>query len=403
LILNDILQVIESQKNSFVRKESGLIRESLQTLPDLTSHAVIISGVRRCGKSTLVYQLLKSRYPRALYLSFEDPRFYEFQLKDFIKLDSYIRDQQIRVLAFDEIQGIDQWERYVRQKVDEKYQVIITGSNASLLSRELGTKLTGRHISKELFPFSFHEFCKYFDYDPSNLALLKYLEIGGFPEYVIGEKQEVLTQLFNDILIRDIAARHGIRDIKGLQRLALYLITNIGKLVSASKLKTIINVGATSTVIEYISYLEDSYLLFFVPKFSYSLKVQSINPRKVYAVDTGLINANSLSFTDDNGRKLENMVYLHLRRLYSDIYYFSEKGECDFIVSDRGKIIKCVQVCYDLNIDNLDRELNGLFEALEFFKLKEGTIVTINQEDKFEKKAMIISAVPAHKYLGEGT
>src|SRR6185369_12340643 len=153
-----ISQILTSQKENLLLKESGLKREALQTLPDLSSYAMIVSGIRRCGKSTLLFQLLKERYPDALYLNFEDPRLYEFEINDFVKLDEVIRETGSKVLLFDEIQIIIQWERYVRQKLDEGFKLVITGSNASLLSRELGTKLTGRHITKELFPFSFREF-----------------------------------------------------------------------------------------------------------------------------------------------------------------------------------------------------------------------------------------------------
>lgn len=398
MILDNIIEVIESQKVNLNHITRGMLRMELDKLPDMETHALILTGVRRCGKSTLVSQFLKERHVNFLYLNFEDPRLYEFELKDFTKLDEYIQESKIRVLAFDEIQVIDQWERYIRQKVDQRFRVILTGSNASMLSRELGTKLTGRQISRELFPFSFEEFCQFRKEEKSKISASTYLETGGFPEYVVSGNQEILTQLFNDILVRDIAARHGIRDIRSLQRLALYLITNISKPVSASNLKSLINLGATSTILEHMSYLEDAYLLFFIPKFSYSLRAQAINPRKVYAVDTGLVHVNSLSFNDDHGRKLENMVFLHLRRSYHDISYFSEKGECDFVVSEKGKVSKCIQVCYHLNPDNQDRELNGLFEALEFFSMDTGWIITLDQKDKFERNGKTILAVPVYEW-----
>src|SRR5579859_1633116 len=144
-----INQILMSQKENLLLKDSGLRREALHTLPDLSSYAMIVSGIRRCGKSTLLFQLLKERYPDALYLNFEDPRLYEFEINDFSRLDQVIGDTGSKVLLFDEIQIIPQWERYVRQKLDEGFKLVITGSNASLLSRELGTKLTGRHITKE--------------------------------------------------------------------------------------------------------------------------------------------------------------------------------------------------------------------------------------------------------------
>jgi len=367
-------------------------------LPDLSSHALIVSGIRRCGKSTLLFQLLKGRYPEALYLNFEDPRLYDFEQNDFTRLDEVIKGFNTKVLLFDEIQIIKEWERYVRQKLDEGYKLVITGSNASLLSRELGTKLTGRHITRELFPFSYQEFILFNQSTPSEESLLQYMKTGGFPEYVKQGTDEILNQLFDDILVRDIAVRYGVRDIKTLQRLALYLISNVGKLITANKLKALFEISA-STVQEYLSHLEYAWLLHFVPIFSFSPKKQLVNPRKVYAIDTGLVNVNSGAFTEDSGRKFENLVFLHLRRNYKEIYYFSEKGECDFIVCEKGKVREVIQACFQLTPDNLERELNGLLEALRFFKLKEGVLITANQKDRFEKEGMVVNAIPYHEYI----
>ncbi|WP_316843799.1 ATP-binding protein [Pedobacter psychrodurus] len=400
MILQSILnQIIHAQSLNIANKDIGLKRDTLPLLPNLAAHALIVSGIRRCGKSTLLFQLLNSKYPDALYLNFEDPRLYEFENNDFLRLDNLIREQNLSVLMFDEIQIIPEWERYVRRKLDEGYKTVVTGSNASLLSRELGTKLTGRHITKELFPFSYHEFISYQKIEPSSESLISYLEIGGFPEYIKERTDDILNHLFEDILIRDIAVRYNIKDVRTLQRLAQYLISNVGKPVSGNKLKNIFEVGATSTVLEYLSHMEYSYLLHFVPKFSYSLKKQIANPRKVYAIDTGLINVNSGSFTEDNGRKFENLIFLHLRRTYKEIYYFSEKGECDFIIFKNGVFHQAIQVCYELNPDNLDREINGMIEALELFKIKEGILVTTSQKDQFEKNGKIIHVIPAHEYL----
>jgi len=396
---NVLSQIIKAQSQNIANKDKGLRRDALQLLPNLASHALIVSGIRRCGKSTLLFQLLNSKYTGALYLNFEDPRLYEFEINDFSRLDELIKEQNFSVLMFDEIQIIPEWERYVRQKLDEGFKIVVTGSNASLLSRELGTKLTGRHITKELFPFSYHEFISHQKLSPSTESLISYLTMGGFPEYIKEKNDDILNHLFEDILIRDIAVRYSIKDVRTLQRLAQYLISNVGKPVSGNNLKNMFGMGATSTALEYLSHMEYSYLLHFVPKFSYSLKKQIANPKKVYAIDTGLVNVNSGSFTEDNGRKFENLIFLHLRRTYREIYYFSEKGECDFITFKNGAFHQAIQVCYDLNPDNLERELNGMIEALEFFDIEQGTLVTMSQKDQFEKKGKIINVIPAHEYL----
>jgi len=394
-----LTQVIAAQRDNLLAKGLGLKREAMATLPDISAYALIVSGVRRCGKSTLLFQLLQQRYPQALYLNFEDPRLYGFDIKDFARLDEIIRQAGAGVLLFDEIQIIPEWERYIRQKLDENIKIVITGSNASLLSSELGTKLTGRHITKELFPFSYREFITFTQQKASSDSVSEYLQTGGFPEYVKQHVDDILNYVLEDILIRDIAVRHGIRDVNSLQRLTLYLISNIGKLVTANRLKSLIGVGSTNTITEYLSYLEDSYLVHFIPKFDYSHRKQLVNPKKVYAIDTGLVKVNSASFTDDSGRLLENMVYLHLRRRYKDIFYFSAKGECDFVVSDKGNIHTAIQVCYHLNADNLDRELNGMIEALAYFKLDEGLLITHTQRDLFEKDGKKIVVLPAHEYF----
>lgn len=394
-------EVAEAQLSNLLNSDAGLRRYQLDKLPDQTSHALIISGIRRCGKSTLLHQLIKEKYQQAFYLNFEDPRLYGLEMNDFKRLDEVITDQNCKVLFFDEIQVAEGWERYVRQKLDEGFQLVITGSNASLLSNELGTKLTGRHITKELFPFSWKEFCEFKSLEPTATSLNMYMEIGGFPEYVKSENDDILLQLFEDILLRDIVVRYGVRDIKTLQRLALYLVSNVGNLVTGNKLRTLFDIGATNTVMEYFSYLEQTWLLHFIPKFSYSVRKQSINPRKVFATDTGLVSVNSKSFSSDHGRLLENLVFLHLRRSHKDICYFSEKGECDFVVFEQGKIESVVQVCYELTSDNLDRELNGLYEALDFFDKDEGFIVTQCQNDEFKKDKKTAKVIPCHQFFNE--
>jgi len=394
-----ILQVVTAQQANMKSKGLGQKRDAISYLPDLTSYALIVSGVRRCGKSTLLFQLLDDRYPDGLYLNFEDPRLFGFDLKDFVRLDKVIEQNGTNVLLFDEIQIIPDWERYVRQKLDESFKVIITGSNANLLSKELGTKLTGRHITKELFPFSYREFlvCKQWDEGESHIR--DYITTGGFPEYIKQGYEDILHFILEDILIRDIAVRYGLKDIHKLQQLALYLLSNVGKPISANRLKSIIEVGSTNTITEYLSYLEDSYLIQLIQKFDYSPRKQLINPRKIYAIDTGLTVVNSTSYSADKGRLLENMVYNHLRRKYKRINYFLDKGECDFVIFDRDKVVQVVQVCYLLNQDNMEREINGLMEAMNFFKLTTGIIVTFGQTEEFEQDNKIIHVMSAHDFL----
>ncbi len=397
--LEYLKEVMEQQLKAVSAKEKGLERDELSMLPDIKSHALIVSGIRRCGKSTLLFQLLGDRHAGAMYLNFDDPRLYNFDLGDFDRLDRMIRESGKEVLMFDEIQIIPGWERYVRQKLDENFQVIVTGSNASLLSKELGTSLTGRHITMELFPFSFNEFCRFRGLAKSAGMLANYLKEGGFPEYLKTGLDDVLTFLLDDILVRDIAVRYGIKDVRSLQRLTLFLINNIGNRVTGNKLKDIFGIASTTTILEYFSHLEQSYLLSFVPMFDYSIKKQNINPKKVYAIDTGLVEVNTPGFKKDDGHKLENLIYIALRRRSREVFYYNGKGECDFVILNRGVITEAVQVCYTLTNDNMDRELAGLFEAMRAFNLTEGTIVTLNQSDLFEKEGLVAHVVPAHEFV----
>jgi predicted AAA+ superfamily ATPase len=399
LLKSEIARISELQSEIIRTGDKGLKRESGASLPVLSKHALIITGIRRCGKSTLLLQFISEKYPEAFFLNLDDNRLYGFENSDFSRLDEVIAETGKRVLIFDELQEVEGWERYVRQKLDENYQVVITGSNASLLSKELGTKLTGRYISKELFPFSFSEFMRFESLQPDERTIMEYMRTGGFPEYLKSKKPEILSHLFDDIIIRDIVVRYGIRDIKSLQRLALYLVSNSGKPVTGSKLKQAIGISATSTILEYFSHLESAYLFHFVPRFSYSSKVQMINPRKVYVADPGLITINSASFSDDRGRKLENVVYNFLRSIYKEIYYFLDKNECDFIVVKRADKPLAIQVCFTLDKDNLERELGGLYEAMRSLGIKEGFIVTLNQKDEFAANDLTAHVVPSYEYL----
>lgn len=278
--------------------------------------------------------------------------------------------------------------------------MVITGSNASLLSKELGTKLTGRHITKELFPFSFLEFCSFYNIPSDHNAFEQYTTKGGFPEYLKTLNNDILSALIDDILYRDIAVRHNIRDVKSLKRLLLFLGANIGNLISATKLTQSIGIKSSATVLDYFSHFEQAYLVQFMPKFAWSYKVQIVNPRKVYFIDTGLLAAITPSFSKDEGRKLENIVFWELRRKNYDLFYYNENGkECDFVVCSKNQVYELIQVCYELNYDNMTREIEGLIDAMRFFGINTGTIVTLKQEDKINDGQNLIKVFPVSNFL----
>ena len=389
----EIALVINSQRETFLKQDTGFTRDALVDIPIADSFATIITGIRRCGKSTLLLQLLRRDYQDAIYLNFDDIRLSGFEISDFMRLHREIEKRKINVLFFDEIQIVKGWEQYINQLLRENYKVFITGSNASMLSIELGTHLTGRHLSMELFPFSYWEFIKFKTLENGENAILDYLNLGGIPEYIKTGISVVLNALVDDILMRDIAVRHAIRDITSLRQLTTFLITNIGNLISANKLVGMFDIKSPATFLEYFSFLQDAYLLEFVPIFNHSLKVQARNPKKVYIMDMGLYTENSISISDNMGRRLENLIFLHLRRKYKHIFYYKDKGECDFITMEKNTVKEAI------NDENFDREFNGLLGAMQNLGLKEGYIVTLNQSDLFEKEDMTIKMLPVHDFF----
>lgn len=396
-----IANILDAQQSYFLHQETGLVRESLNVVPVVESYATIITGIRRCGKSTLLLQLLKQKYQNALYFHLEDIRLAGFEMSDFTRLHAEIEQRGIKVLFFDEIQLVNKWEIFVNQLLNERYSVFITGSNATLLSKELGTHLTGRHISMELFPFSYTEFVAYKNLVYNEDSLTNYLKIGGIPVYLKTGIPELLVNLVDDILYRDIAVRYGVHDVNSLRQLVIYLLSNVGNLLSANKITGLYGIKSTSTLLEYFSYLKNAYLIEFLPKFDYSLKVQARNPKKIYAMDMGLVSVLADSFTANEGHRLENLVYLHLRQRYKNLYYFKDKKECDFVAFDNGKPKMAIQVCAHIDDLNFEREYAGLSEALQSLNLIEGVIITLNQTDVFEKNGLIVRMIPAYKFLSD--
>jgi len=283
-----IKNVVVSQREFLDSSEQGTLREKSKEIKVEESFALIVTGVRRCGKSTLLNQLLKKQ-KKGYYLNLEDPRLVGFDFSDFNKVETIMKEIYggEGVYFFDEIQTIPEWERFVRYLVDKKEKVLLTGSNASMLSKELGTKLTGRHLSIELFPFSFKEFLNLKKQEPSINSFEEYLTKGGFPEYIKKENPEVLHELLSDIVMKDIAARFGIKNTVILNKIVIYLISNVGKEFSYNSIKKMFEIKSVKSVIDYISFFENAYLVFTLPKFSYSYKQQQVNPKKVYSIDNG--------------------------------------------------------------------------------------------------------------------
>ena len=402
LLKETLKEIVKSQQKDLANLNIGIPRNVTPQINLTLPFAIILSGIRRCGKSTLLRQIMKKTGGK-YYFNFEDPRATGFETNDFQKLDEVFREEygDSDCYFFDEIQNVQKWELFVRAQLDKNRHFLITGSNASLLSKELGTKLTGRHLKQELFPFSYTEFLNFTSQNRDVPSFDMYLHKGGFPEYLKYARNEILQELFNDIIMRDIVVRHKLRSSKAIKELALFLLSNVGAEFSYNNLAKTFGLGSTNTAVAFVSYLEDSYLLFTVPKFSYSLKKQAVNPKKVYVIDNGLADVNSVSFSSNKGRMLENSVFLDLRRSGKEVFYFKEKGECDFLVKEKNKVTQAIQVCYDLNEDNKGREIDGLMEALETFGLSEGLILTFNQQDTLKFDGKNVAVLPVWRWSKE--
>jgi len=398
MVLKSIIEAcVADQRKQLMQTDLGVNRYALEKISLRKEFITIITGIRRSGKSTLMHQLIHQLDSDFAYFHFEDPRIFGFTVDDFTKLEEVLGEKS--VYFFDEIQNVPQWELFIRKLHDQGKTICITGSNASLLSKELGTRLTGRNITKELFPFDYVEYCRFNSWENNTESVTKFMNNGGIPLFIKTGETSYLHQLLRDILYRDIIARHGIRNGKVVEEITLYLISNIAKPYSLNGLKKIFELGSANSVSDYVSWLEDSYLFFTLPRFSWSLKSVAVNQKKIYSIDTGFARANSASFSSDAGRLFENMIYLSLRQKFNNLYYFREKGECDFVIKEKNTVTRVMQACYELNADNLKRELNGLKEAMDFFDLKEGTIVTMNQTDTFDEGDKKIRVVSANEWL----
>ncbi len=413
--------LILEQKKALMLEEVGVVRakyaELVAYLP--TPHALIISGLRRAGKSTLLLQLIKKQYDGDVYyFNFEDERLIDFTVEDFNNLYEVMIELYGKQSLFflDEVQIVSGWERFVRRLQNEKMKFIITGSNASLLSRELGTKLTGRHIQIELLPYSFKEFLNYFnvEYDKNNIfitserGLLKnkfneYMRIGGIPEYVTYQFPHILSSLYENILYKDIIVRYEIQSVRAFRELAIYLINNIGTFISYTKIKNVLQLGSINTVKNYVHYLENSYLIFTIESYDYSILKQKISQKKVYVIDAGLVNIMSTQFSRNTGRCLENIVFLELRRRYQSIYYYKteDKLEVDFVVQEGKKIISLIQVCETLNNETTrHRELTALQVAMKELNVSEGLILTLDESGIIEfSQHTKVTIMPIYQWL----
>lgn len=374
----------------------------------------VIMGVRRCGKSILAHQSMKNDYS---YVNFDDERLISSKKEDLNTVLEVL--QEIRPgcknLLLDEIQNVEGWELFVNRLRRTGYNLTVTGSNAKLLSKELATHLTGRHFSIELYPFSFKEFLSYKDIPLKNddffitekRALInnffeEYLQFGGFPEiFTLEAKLPYLRELFDKIITRDIILRHNIRHVADLKEIALYALSSFGSRLTYNKIKNIFEIKSVHTVKNYLNYLQETYLIFQLAPFSLKLKEQIKKPRKMYAIDTGLINALVPKGAFEYGRLIENLVFLELKRRGEEIYFDAQADyEVDFLIKEGAHVKQLIQVCHSMDDpDTRKREIKALSRASDRLTCKNLLVITRHEEKEeiIDKKRIHI--IPIWKWL----
>lgn len=418
-------RVLISQKEEISEfgKERLIEREMLPTAEKFRKAKLIkvITGVRRCGKSTFCRQLLKNE--QFAYINFDDERLSSLTYEAADNILEILHEiyGDFTYLFLDEIQNIQKWELIANRLQRQGYNLIITGSNAKLLSKELSSHLTGRYVEIEIFPFSFREYLDYKKvrftkeelYLPKNTAAVKkhlqdYIKTGGFPEALkYGESKTYLSNLYNGILGKDVILRYNIKYSKTLRDISNYVISNYAKEISYNKMKNMFGVKSVHTIKNYVSYLQESYMVTQLNAFSYKVKAQLIGPKKIYAIDTGLVNAISPAAVDCKGRMLENLVYLGLKRKSSanpenEIFFWKDhqKREVDFVVKAGTKIEQLIQVSFSLEGNKtLDREISSLKKASIDLKCKKLSIITWSEDKVIKQGGLEIELKPTWKWL----
>jgi len=407
-----IQQVVADQSILVTVKKRGVLRDIDYQKHYKSKQISVISGIRRSGKSTLMLQLADN-YSAFHYITFDDERLINFQVSDFnVLMVELNKIKTAKVIIIDEVQNIEGWERFVRRLHDEEYKVILSGSNSKLLSSELATHLTGRYIKTELYPFSFSEYLQlnqinYKDKTTSNIAHINklfdlYLEKGGFPEYCLSDDDEYLKRIYEDVLYRDLIVRFGIKNIKGFKNLSQYLFTNFTKETNYNALAELLGFSSTTSVRDYISFLSESYMLFELYKYDFSLKRQYASNKKIYVIDNGLRNKISFRMGSDFGQLLENLIFIELKRRGVEVWFYKTKNnlEVDFLWFNVEP--KLLQICYDLSSPSTyKREISALETAMQEIGVKHSSIISYISSDTIETPSGIIKVIPAWQWLLE--
>ena len=399
--------------------ERSILKDIIKTLK--AKQIKDILGVRRSGKTTILYLLIdhlikkeKANPKKIVFLSFDEINIGTADFED-IEKAIYQINPDPEYLFIDEIQEKKNWEKWVKQLYDQNKfkQIIVSGSNASILSKDIGKLLSGRHITIKVHPFSFKEYLKangwknfrkeFIELEKNKVQhyLMQYLKKGGFPETIKKDDElisRILINTYNDIISRDIASRHNV-DPDKIDLLTKYLFTNITKEYSYNSLAKAIEINI-ETVEKYLAYLKESFLALNLNVFSFKLKTQYKQNKKIYAIDLGLRNSIAFRFSEDIGKLYENAVFLKLKREGKEIYYWKNKSEVDFVVKEGIAVKELIQVSKNIkNKKTKEREIKGLIEAAKEFKQKEAKIITEDTEKEELIQNIKIKYIPLWKWL----
>lgn len=402
-------EILHAQNKRYVQRY--IADEWLQT-----SEILIISGIRRCGKSVLMQQIRDRLVEKDFFFNFDDERLANFKLDDFQKLQECFVELfgEQHTYYFDEIQNIEGWERFVRRLYNAGNKIVITGSNARMLSRELGTHLTGRYLQVEIYPFSFQEYLAMNEipvnaktlYTTTGRATMvksfvKYMECGGFPKFLQDGSVSYLTSLYESIIYRDILTRNGLTNEKEMLELMFYLASNATKRVTYSSLGKVVGIQHPDTIKNYLEYIQQTYLIFQLFRYDPSVKKQMMSPKKIYFVDNAIIKRIGFNATENNGVFLENLVFIELKRRGWDVYYYADKKECDFIVRKGLHISDAYQVTLKMDSPQTrEREIAGVREAMQAYSLSKGYILTFEGKETINfDDGTIVEVVPVWEWI----
>lgn len=420
---NVIYKTILDQREelSLMTNEDFVYRNEVNQISLNTKQAQVVIGVRRSGKSTLCHMALRNAGIVYGYVNFDDDRMANLMVEDLnFVLEAIYRvyGNDVKHIFFDEIQNVDGWHLFINRLLRQGLHIVITGSNARLLSSELATHLTGRYNEIRLFPFSFRDYCvaKEIETDiptTKNMALLKntldeYLIEGGFPEIAsLPDKQGYVSSLIDAIITKDIMPRFHIRNANALKTLANHLINNVGQIINMKELVETLKIGSDKTIRNYIDFLAQAFLIVPLTKFSYKSS-ERLRSNKAYIVDTGMLTFRPyLLATENLGWRLENAVLLELQRrnmpLCRDVFYYrpvSRLKEVDFVIAERGNVMELIQVSYDIGTPKtLSRELSALVDASRKTGCKKLTLIACSETRKEKISDMEINVISAIEWL----